>query len=246
MRIAILADIHGNLRALTAVFADIERRGADLIFNLGDCLSGPLQAAETADVLIERNLPTVRGNHDRQLVDRPVEKMGLSDRQAAWQIREDHWPWLRGLPATKSMEGILLCHGIPSSDLVYCLETVTANGVTLASDSDIEGHLGNPPEAVILCGHSHVPRVVRTRAGRLVVNPGSVGLQAYKDSDPCAHKMETGSPHTRYALIEGVGDDWSVEFRIIVYDWNSAARDAAAAGRSDWAHALRTGYAVPE
>ena len=48
MRLAVLADIHGNLDALQAVLADLARQSPDLIVNLGDCLSGPLWPLETA------------------------------------------------------------------------------------------------------------------------------------------------------------------------------------------------------
>ncbi|RWE04771.1 MAG: metallophosphoesterase, partial [Mesorhizobium sp.] len=52
MRIAVLADIHGNVLALDAVLADLERRGgADLIVNLGDLVSGPLWPRETMERL---------------------------------------------------------------------------------------------------------------------------------------------------------------------------------------------------
>ncbi|KFC67647.1 putative phosphoesterase [Bosea sp. LC85] len=43
MRIAALADIHGNLGALEALVEDLERTRPDIVVNLGDCLSGPLQ-----------------------------------------------------------------------------------------------------------------------------------------------------------------------------------------------------------
>lgn len=52
MRIAVLADIHGNVLALDAVLDDLRRRGgADLIVNLGDCVSGPLWPRETMERL---------------------------------------------------------------------------------------------------------------------------------------------------------------------------------------------------
>lgn len=51
MRIAVLSDIHGNLAALEAVAADIAKRSADAVFNLGDSLSGPLRPKETAGFL---------------------------------------------------------------------------------------------------------------------------------------------------------------------------------------------------
>ena len=86
MRIAVLADIHGNLRALEAVQADIAKRSPDVIVNLGDNVSGPLQAAATADLLMQRSYVHIRGNHDRQVVDRAPEAMGLSDRAAHGQL----------------------------------------------------------------------------------------------------------------------------------------------------------------
>ena len=79
MRIAILADIHGNVLALEAVFADLKFRNVDQVVNLGDCVSGPLWPRETAEFLRQLNWPTVRGNHDRWVTDWPPEKHNPSD-----------------------------------------------------------------------------------------------------------------------------------------------------------------------
>jgi predicted phosphodiesterase len=45
MRIAVIADIHGNILALEAVLAHLTARSPDLIVDLGDCASGPLWRA---------------------------------------------------------------------------------------------------------------------------------------------------------------------------------------------------------
>ena len=96
MRIAILADIHGNVLALEAVLADLKHRSVDQFVNLGDCVSGPLWPRETAELLRQLNWPTVRGNHDRWVTDWPREKHCRSDVFAcAFQLA-----WLRTLPAT--------------------------------------------------------------------------------------------------------------------------------------------------
>ena len=79
MRLAVIADIHGNLPALEAALSDLERRGADGIVNLGDCVSGPLWPRETMDLLDTLGLPTVRGNHDRWVAETPREHMYASD-----------------------------------------------------------------------------------------------------------------------------------------------------------------------
>jgi putative phosphoesterase len=248
MRIAVLADIHGNLRALEAVQADLRKQSPDLVVNLGDHVSGPLQAAATADALMGAPYIHIRGNHDRQLVDRPVEQMGASDRAAYGQLDERHRAWLRSLPPAREIEGILLCHGSPSDDLQYLLEDVHQDGVFLTPAHTVQERLGGR-EGLVLCGHSHIPRAVAN-----VVNPGSVGLPAYDDDQPFRHYMETGSPHARYALLDckpmldrdpaREPGGWRIQFIAVEYDWNAAAEDARRAQRPDWAHALATGYAL--
>ena len=246
MRIAVLADIHGNLAALEAVLADLGACAPDLVVNLGDHLSGPLEAARTADLLLaQRGWVHIRGNHDRQLVEHEPGAMGPSDRAAHEQIDDRHRAWLRSLAASAIVaEDVHLCHGTPGSDADYLLEEVSASGVSLASRETIRSRVGTAGGAV-LCGHSHVPRLVLLEDGTAVLNPGSVGLQAYHDLDhPFPHAIEIGSPHARYALLDRHRQGWRATFRAVDYDWAAAARMAAAGNRPDWAHALLTGYAL--
>ena len=246
MRIAVLADIHGNLLALEAVLADLASHAPDLVVNLGDHLSGPLEAARTADLLMaQAGWIQIRGNHDRRLITREPSAMRPSDRAAFQQLNDAHKRWLRSLaPATTVAENVFLCHGTPESDVDYLLEEVSATGVRLASREKIRAAAGSIRGA-ILCGHSHVPRFVDLGDGTVVLNPGSVGLQAYNDAEHrFPHCIDVGSPHTRYALLDRAGDRWRATFRAIEYDWDAAARAAAAGNRPDWAHALATGYAL--
>lgn len=240
---AALSDIHGNLAALDAVLAEIRSAGADLIVNLGDILSGALYPRETADRLIPLGLPTIRGNHERQVLAGDRERMGLSDRWALDGLRQDQLDWIEGLPNTLSIgEDILLVHGTPDDDLTYFLETVTPAGCREATPDEIRSRAGNVSSKLILCGHTHLQRVVKLDDGRLIVNPGSVGLQAYEDDRPFPHRMEMGSPHARYALVTQNGSDWTVELRAVEYDWRAASVTAEANGRPDWAVALRSGH----
>ena len=241
MRIAAIADIHGNLPALEAVLADIAARGVDLTVNLGDIASGPLYPGETVRRLMPLGLPTVRGNHERQVLTLPPDRMGASDRFAAARLTAGEKAWLASLPETLRIgDDILLVHGTPASDLVYLLETVDAPGVRPATLDEIEERAGPVAARLILCGHTHVPRAARTRDGRLIVNPGSVGLQAYSDDAPVPHRVENGTPLARYAIIE-LGPEIAVEPIGGEYDWEAVARTAETNGRPDWARALRTG-----
>lgn len=242
MRIAVMSDIHGNLWALDAVLADIARRNVAATVNLGDILSGPLLPAETADRLMALDLPTIRGNHERQVLAHDPARMGASDRWAHDHIGPAHRAWIASLPASmRWQDDVLMVHGTPASDLVYWMETVDPAGQRPASYGEVLDRAGDAQASLILCGHTHVPRSMQLDDGRLVVNPGSVGLQAYDDDLPYPHKAENGTPHARYAVVERTGGAWSVEHYAVAYDWQAAAEVAARHGRADWAYALRTG-----
>ena len=259
MKLAAISDIHGNLPALDAVLADIAAHAIDAIVNLGDILSGPLWGAATADRLMALGLPTIAGNHERQLLTVPRERMGASDAHTHDELQPRHRSWLAGLPATLQLsDELFCCHGTPTSDLVYFLETIEPgftgvgrghNGVraaTLAEASERAGAvLQGAANGLILCGHTHVPRLLRLADGRLVVNPGSVGLQGFDDDHVQPHVIETRTPHARYALLERAAAGWNISLRAVAYDWEAAARRAAQEGRPDWAHVLRTGFVGP-
>ena len=242
MKIAVLSDIHGNIAALDAVLAHAQALDVDQIVNLGDICSGALWPRETADRLMALGLPTIRGNHERQVLEGDPARMGLSDRRARDTLRDDQLAWMASLPPTLQLgEDVLMVHGTPSSDLVYFLETVTETGVRPATLAEVEERAGGTSARLILCGHTHVPRAVMLRDGRLIVNPGSVGLPAYDDDNPFPHAIENGSPFARYATVSNDGGSWQASFHLVAYDWEQAARDAEAVQRADWAKALRTG-----
>ncbi|MFI5443884.1 metallophosphoesterase family protein [Polaromonas sp. UC242_47] len=257
MKIAVISDIHGNLLALQAVLADIARQGVDQTVNLGDSLSGPLQVAETADLLMAQGFPTIRGNHERQLLallEPPAAQLDPldSDGYAASQVSPAHVAWLKALPVSLELNrDIWLCHGTPDSDLQYWLETVVPGfaqgagpGVRAATADEVAARLGSathPP--VVLCGHTHVPRMVQS-GEVLIVNPGSVGLPAYDDDHPYPHVIENGASHARYAVLEHTRQGWQVDLRAVPYEHLAQARVAARNQRPDWAHALATGFAL--
>lgn len=241
---AVIADIHGNLPALEAVLADIAARGITDIIDLGDCVSGPLWPAETCDRLMGLDAPTVRGNHDRWVADLPDEQLGLTDRYTRRALEQRHMSWLRGLPSQQAMPGILAVHGMPGDDNRYLLERVADCHLVMDTPAAIAARLGDTPP-LVLCGHSHLPRLVRLPDGPTVLNPGSVGCPAYQDPSGDPHVSEAASPHARYAIVRRIAATIGAELIAVEYDHRAASARAAALGRSDWAHALATGYAVP-
>jgi predicted phosphodiesterase len=243
MRLAALSDIHGNLFALDAALSDIRRRGVDVIVNLGDILSGPLLPSETADRLMALGLPTIRGNHERQVLSMPPERMGPSDRHAADSISAHQREWISALPPVLRLsQDVFMCHATPHNDVDCYLEDLVDGELRAAPPARVEERTGPCDASLILCGHSHIPRLMRLPRGQFIVNPGSVGIQAYEGHDPGPHVVEVGSPHARYAIAEMSAHGWTVDFVAVPYDWNAAAELARQRGRPDWERALRTGF----
>ena len=236
-RIAVLSDIHGNLPALKAVVADAGMRGCDLFVNLGDILSGPLWPRETADFLMKQGWPTIAGNHERQLLTDPPERIGASDAFAKARCDQHHLQWLAALPAEMEIPGAWCTHARPGNDHEYWLESVDQDGAREATMAEIEGRLAGRAELLILHGHSHIQREVRLPSGQRIANPGSVGLPAYDDVRPFPHVMESGDPAARYLILE----DGDIRMCAVDYDHEIAARQAERNNRPDWARALRTG-----
>jgi len=246
MRFAAIADIHGNALALEAVLADIAAQGIDYanVVNLGDCFSGPLEAGRTGDLLLLLDLVTVRGNHDRYLIEQERATMHASDAVAYDQLAQRHVEWLKKLPfSTVWRNEVYLCHATPVDDNTYWLESVTPEGmVHLKPRADIESYAKGIEQELILCGHSHIPRAVRLADGRLIVNPGSVGCPAYDDDQPFYHKVEAATPLASYGILEKTLNGWTVTFRQVPYNHLAMARLASDNGRKDWASGLESGW----
>ena len=162
MRVAVLCDVHGNLHALDAVLAEVEREHVDAFVLGGDSAWGPLpdETMERLFALGDRAL-WVRGNTDREPGEWVAERLG-----------EDRLRFLRNLPDVQRLEvdglgSTLFCHGSPRSDD----EIITA----VTSESRLREILEGVTERVVVCGHTH-HQFDRTVDDVRVVNAGAVGM----------------------------------------------------------------------
>lgn len=178
--VAVLSDIHGVLPALDRVLAEPAVASAELVVVTGDHTWGP-QPAQVLDRLqgLGERVVLVRGNADRELLrmaqgvdvgldDDPVSVWGAAQLTAAHQELLEEMPEQLTIDVT-GFGPVRFCHATPRDDAEVVLV-----------DSRLErwaAVLADLPDDVrtVVCGHTHMP-FVRLAAGRLVVNPGSVGL----------------------------------------------------------------------
>jgi putative phosphoesterase len=196
VRVAALYDVHGNLPALEAVLAEVEREGVDAIVVGGDIAAGPPQPRETVELV--RSLPNahcIRGNADRVRDPAHGDDEGL-----AWlleRLGDDDVEWLVTLPFSAVLDDTLYVHATPRDD-----ETVITE---LTTDERLAGLLADVEQQRVVAGHTHM-QLERRVGERLFVNAGSVGWP-YE-----------GRPGAYWAIL-----DEGVELRRTDYDRRRAA-----------------------
>lgn len=185
-RVALFADVHGNVLALQAALAAARAAGADLHCYLG-CLTWGPQPQEVFALAESAAVPVrfLRGNGERAAIE-----IGAGDRAPDGAVDEwmvaAHGPELLGrlasMPAalTVPVEGVgdvRLCHGSPRSDIELLTPGTEATRIAVACVG--------VPESVVVHGHTHL-QYQREVADRLVVGCGSVGLP-YTDEPGAAY-----------------------------------------------------------
>jgi predicted phosphodiesterase len=240
---AIISDIHGNSLALRAVLADIKSRGIEQIINLGDHFFGAMEPEVVAGMLRESEMLCISGNTDREIlesIDIGFKKDGMDRVKAS--LSQQSISWLRKLPKTETLDGLFfVCHGTPESDDEYLLEKVTEKGVFVHNDEELVNTIAHIKERIILCGHSHVNRVVYLSNDKIILNPGSVGLPAYLGNGEYSFAMESNTPHAKYAIVHADENNINIEQVLCTYDWYKASESARKNGNEKWANFLLYG-----
>lgn len=208
MRYALLADIHANLAALTAVLADIEHQGGvEEIWCLGDVVGYGPDPGRCIELLRQHKHVSVAGNHDLGATGKleltnfnPVA--ASSCRWTAQQLSPEDTGYLDSLPSVIEKEDFTLVHGSPR-DPVW--EYIVSVGGAKENFSHFKSRFS-------LVGHSHMPLVFRLDESgscsslrfspgiglvlgkrRLIINPGAVGQP--RDGDPKASYAIYDSEH---------------------------------------------------
>jgi len=179
MPVATLYDVHGNLRALEAVLAEIPD-GATIVVG-GDVVAGGEQPSETLETLraLGERVIWIRGNADRELKREEgstVPEEFIAPTIAA--LSEEQIEFLHAQPESAQIDNVLYVHASPRNDVDIFTELTPAERIAfLFADIDAD---------VVVCGHTHM-QFDRVVAGKRVVNSGSVGMP-YED-EPGAYWM---------------------------------------------------------
>lgn len=212
-RLAVLADIHGNLPALEAVIADVAGETLDQVIVAGDLINGGPFSREVLETVFDQGWVAIRGNHEMYLLEHehPVSDAGARRRLfcsvallqeqlgEAWRARIAVMPdelTLRFADAPP----LRVLHGSPGNPF----RSVTR----LTSDAEVRELLAGVKERCVVSGHYHIP-FLRQLEELQIVNPGPVGTPMDGRRDAC------------YALLEGDERGWRVEHRRVAVDYSA-------------------------
>lgn len=212
MRLALLADIHGNLAALEAVIEELSRQKVDRVFVLGDVVVGGPDSLACWERVKSLGWPCLRGNHERYVFDlhspraKPewrTERFGPVHYAAA-KLGEARASELAALPPhlrVPEFPDVIFVHASErnDSDLVFPYTT----------DAELEAMTAETPERLILRGHNHFA-AVRPWRGKRIVTVGSVGLPL------------DGIPSAQFTIIQRRGHEWDVQHQCLKYDITAA------------------------
>lgn len=207
--LALISDVHGNLPALEAVLKKIDTYKPDQWLCLGDIVGyGPFPA-ECIDIIKDRNIPTVMGNHDAGVSGKlTIKHFRDPNRRLIQQTRdlltEQQLQWLRELPVTlKEDNKWMAVHANPVEPLKweYVDSAIKARNILATIDTQL-----------CFVGHTHIPFVVSDKIGMLgfnkghkyLINPGSVGQPRDEDF------------RASYCLIDT--DKWEIKMQRVAYN----------------------------
>ena len=190
MKIGILSDIHGNLRALKAILRAFRSGGVEKIICLGDMVGYYHQSLDVLDLLMKLNVESILGNHEAYLLGylrcSPENWQVYSLAQIKENISTGHFRWLSTLPNSLELnlggKHMAFFHGSPWDPLEEYIYP----------DSNKFDNFTNLPWDYIFLGHTHYP-MFKQEGSVTIVNPGSCGQPRDGDLRASAAVFDPGN-----------------------------------------------------
>ena len=221
MKIAALADIHGNYQALITVIDHVERWKPDKVIVLGDIINRGPRSNECLKLIQQmeqdKSWYVIKGNHEEYVLD--FDQPNALDSGPQFEtLRIIYWTY-KNLPpediqAVKDLPSELDIHLQDGGNVKAVHASLAGMRVGIYPDHDYSGLLKliDQQADLFLVGHTHQP-LVRKINGTLVVNAGSIGLPFDGDNRTC------------YAQLTYSGYDWTGELIRLNYDMSAARED---------------------
>lgn len=205
MRILLIADIHGNYEALQTVL----KVPHDRAICLGDIVDYGPDPDRCIDLLREKAIPTIRGNHDNAVAFKvdcqcgyKYKHLSIATREYTWDILDkDRIEYLQKLPLQlkEEVDGkrLHLTHGSPRSMFEYIKPETPDEEIRKMIDESTE-----PLEAdFLVIGHSHIP-MNRKLGNLIIINPGSVGQPRDGDTRTSCAVFDTEKGHLEHLRLD--------------------------------------------
>jgi predicted phosphodiesterase len=214
MRLAIFADIHGNLPAFEAALAHVAGQAPDQILIAGDVVVGSPDSDACWQLAQSLGCPILRGNHERYVAD-----FGTPAAPAVWateQFAPLHWALAQLTDAERHAMGNLpRSLRLPAApDLLFVHASARGDHDTITAhtpETQLNAMFPDIAERYLIRAHNHVAQV-HPWGERLIVTAGSVGLPL--DAQPTA----------QYLLLDQIPNGWRIEHQSVPYDLEATLR----------------------
>ncbi|MBU1567691.1 MAG: metallophosphoesterase [Proteobacteria bacterium] len=168
MKVAVLSDIHGNLEALLAVSADLERRGVDRAICLGDNIGYGPDPEEVVRRIRDLGYVSILGNHEFSLFDQRARRwLNFQAEEnnivTGKLLSEESLTYCYTLPKFLAFDIAYFVHGFPPFSVFRYLNR--------QSDATLAVLLDTAPFSLLFLGHTHKLQLVRQESGAIVRRP---------------------------------------------------------------------------
>ena len=231
MRIAVISDIHGNLDAFKAVWADIDQSEVDAVLCLGDIVGYGPEPDQVAKQVKKRNIPTVIGNHDLAIIDPKLLRWFNPDARASLEMTvemmsQNALDFIQSLGTSLVYNVCRFVHGFPPDSPLKYLFEITSGSLFSA--------LNQMTEKICFVGHTHLLEMIRfdgslvdrfpldegerslNEAHKYILNIGSVG------------QPRDGNNNAKYVIFDT--SQYTIDVKFIPYDIAKVVGKIIAAG----------------